>query len=236
MEQENRKRTAGVRWALVAAVLLTHATLAGADDAGDAGTVEIEADTPSASAPADGSWTPFQASLWPPYQIFDESRSVRGLRISFPYGRQARVSGLDFGLFNQVTEEVRGVQLGAANMSDGTASGVQLGLTNSADKGLRGGQLGFINRADEGSARGVQLGFGNSVASATGLQLGVVNLNYGECRGAQLGLFNSATTLRGFQLGLFNGTSSLRGLQLGLLNRAVNDGLLGYMPLVNFGF
>ena len=236
MPKRNRKPVGCARAALVAALLLTHVAIAAADDVDSSGTVRIEPDVPTAGAPAAAGWTAFQASLWPPIQIFDSNRKVNGLRINFPYGSQTRVSGLDFGLANRVTAEMRGAQLGIANFNDGTTAGAQLGLSNSSSLGLRGAQLGFLNLAYDGPVRGVQLGFGNTSAGLTGLQLGVVNLNYGDSRGAQLGLFNTTGAHKGFQLGLFNGAKSLRGLQLGLVNRVVEGPLPSYLPLFNAGW
>jgi hypothetical protein len=236
MPQSNRKLAGSARVASIAALLLIHVSIAAADDVDSTGTVQIDPEPPTADAPASEGWTPFQASLWPPIQIFNADWKVSGARINFPYGKQARVTGLDFGLANQVETEMLGAQLGVVNFNDGTTGGVQLGLGNSSDLGLRGGQLGFLNLAYEGPVRGVQLGFGNTSSGLTGLQLGAVNVNYGDSVGAQLGMFNVSGAHTGVQLGVFNGAESLRGLQLGLLNRVVDGQLLSYLPVFNAGW
>jgi hypothetical protein len=226
---------AGITSTLLAAALgVLTAAGAAADDVGG-GTVRIEPQAEAEQEPSRET-VGFQASLWPPVQIFDSAKTVRGVRLSFPYGRQARVSGLDFGLASHVTTAFQGVQLGLGAGSDGTASGLQLGFLTAARRGLTGVQLGFLNLADDGPVRGLQLGFANTAEGLTGAQLGLVSMNSGDATGAQLGLINTSGAHTGLQVGLVNTADGLRGLQLGLINLNRSGKPLLFLPVLNVGW
>ncbi len=54
-----------------------------------------------------------QLSLFTPFQLFPESDSVTGVRLNLLYGKNASVTGLDWGLVNHSTSGVSmGWQLG----------------------------------------------------------------------------------------------------------------------------
>ena len=46
---------------------------------------------------------PIQLALLAPVQLFPESDAVKGVRVSLIYGKNAAVTGLDFGLINHTT-------------------------------------------------------------------------------------------------------------------------------------
>lgn len=53
------------------------------------------------SAPAFAwTWTPIQAAVWDPIQLFPERFDVYGLRCNLVYGSNQEVTGLDAGLIN----------------------------------------------------------------------------------------------------------------------------------------
>ena len=91
-------------------------------------------------------WTPFQASLYNPAQLYPESTEVRGLRLNLLYGENARVAGVDLGCVN-LAGEVDGVQIG--------------GLVNGTKGRVRGVQVpAGMNHA--GSIQGLHIGVGRN--------------------------------------------------------------------------
>jgi len=90
-------------------------------------------------------WTPFQASVWEPFQLFPEHFDVYGLRCNFVYGSNQTVTGLDAGLINGTIGRQAGAQAGLMNMSDDFL-GIGAGLVNYANR-LYGIQAGLVNTA-----------------------------------------------------------------------------------------
>ena len=117
---------------------------------------------------------PVQLALFNPVQIFPENTSIAGIRLSLIYGKNASVSGIDWGLVNHTTS--------------GTSLGWQMGLVGINDANFVGLQSSFVN-VNEGSAEGVQWGFYNHARSMNGLQLGFIN-HAGTMKGLQIGLIN----------------------------------------------
>lgn len=119
---------------------------------------------------------PVQLALFNPVQIFDESNSITGLRISLIYGKNTRVTGLDWGLVNHTTSGTSiGVQWGLVGLNDANFTGWQSNFVNITDGKFEGLQWGFVNYA--GTVSGVQIGFVNYAANMTkGLQIGLVNI------------------------------------------------------------
>lgn len=69
---------------------------------------------------------PIQLALFNPIQIYDESTSITGLRINLIYGKNAKVSGLDWGLVNHITSGVsKGVQFGFVGIVEADYMGWQ---------------------------------------------------------------------------------------------------------------
>ena len=83
------------------------------------------------SARASGA-SPVQISLFAPVQIVPMDKSVWGLRLDLIYGKNANVTGLDWGLVNHDTGD--GLQLGLANFTE-TMHGLQIGAGNIIQKG-----------------------------------------------------------------------------------------------------
>jgi hypothetical protein len=117
---------------------------------------------------------PIQLALLAPVQLFDEDTPISGIRLNLLYGRNTRVSGLDWGLVNHTTE--------------GQSMGVQFGLVGIADDGFLGWQDNFVN-ITKGDFEGFQWGAVNYANNGNGLQLGLVNY---------------ARTMKGLQIGLIN--------------------------------
>lgn len=120
-------------------------------------------------------------------QLFAAETPVTGLRVNLPYGENAELTGLDFGIAGG-GGTVRGIRLNLLNLSSVRSAGVELGLIN----------------MDEGSFSGIQFGAFNIVEGEVhGWQTGLFN-NAGELHGFQLGVFNRAGSLHGVQIGLLN--------------------------------
>ncbi len=118
---------------------------------------------------------PIQLSLLAPIQIFPEDNSISGVRLSLIYGRNASVTGLDWGLVNHTTTGLsKGVQFGFVSLVDSDFVGWQDNTVNVVKGNFEGFQSGFVNHANY--AHGLQFGFVNYAASMKGLQIGVVNI------------------------------------------------------------
>ena len=179
--------------------------------------------------------SPAGVYLLTPAQFPSDQTSIAGVRFGLLYGRNADVSGFDFGggvshttgdlrglslnLINLVTEDAVGWQTSMANVTKGDVHGVQAGLLNLSHDAM-GFQLGITNMAG-GDGAGLGLGVGNVVdGDFSGLQLGLGNTASGEVRGFQIGLFDQMGDAKGGQLGLINSANSLTGLQLGAVETA----------------
>lgn len=127
------------------------------------------------SIPAIAETRPIQLALVTPVQIFPESYSINGLRISLLYGRNANVSGLDIGLITHTTSgKSMGINWGGVNLSDADFTGLQGGWVNYCKGDFEGLQYGFFNHAEY--ANGLQLGFVNHAGRLKGLQIGLINI------------------------------------------------------------
>lgn len=94
---------------------------------------------------------PYQVAVCYPVQVVNERESVKGIRYNFIYGVNNDVSGLDFGLVNQVDGVQKGLQLGFFNKSFKT-NGVQIGFFNKTEY-LNGIQIGLLNFHTEGDRK-----------------------------------------------------------------------------------
>jgi len=117
---------------------------------------------------------PIQIALVNPIQIVPESQSINGIRFNIIYGKNANVTGFDFGFVNHTT---------------GKEVGIQLGMINLTDNGFTGWQDSFVN-----ITKGMSVG----------LQTGTVNYHDGHFNGLQISIVNYAATLKGLQIGLIN--------------------------------
>lgn len=74
---------------------------------------------------------PIQLALFNPIQIFPEETPITGVRLSLIYGRNSRVTGLDWGLISHTTS--------------GLSKGAQFGLVGLADADFMGWQNSTVN-------------------------------------------------------------------------------------------
>jgi hypothetical protein len=127
------------------------------------------------SAMADDKNTPIQLSLISPIQLFPESYSVTGVRLSLIYGRNTSVTGLDWGLVNHTTSgQSTGIQWGIVGLSDANFMGWQDNFVNVVKGDFQGFQSGFVNHANY--ANGLQFGVVNYARKLKGIQIGLVNI------------------------------------------------------------
>ena len=150
---------------------------------------------------------PIQLSVFPPIQIAGESESVRGVRLSLLFGRNANVTGLDWSLIaNHTTGDQTGLQLSLGSLVEGDFTGLQWNMVN----------------VTQGEMYGVQLGLVNVTGTARGFSWGGVNYSKGNYRGLQLALVNYAQSMAG-------------GVQVGLINIIKEGGQFPFFPIVNWG-
>lgn len=128
------------------------------------------------SIPVQGQETrPIQLSLVTPIQIFPEEYSITGVRLNLLYGRNASVSGVDWGLINHTTTgESVGWQAGLVGIADADFMGWQDCGVNIVQGRCEGLQWGLVNYANDMS--GLQIGFVNYARTMKGLQIGLVNI------------------------------------------------------------
>ena len=182
----------------------------------------------------EGETRPVQLSVFSQAQLFPERDSIKGMRLSLFYGRNAGVTGFDLGLVSESSEGFTGAALSGGNIVEGDTTGLQLGLINSSQAGkLAGGQVAVVNQADQGSM--AQLGIVNRAEDATGLQLSAFNSSE-RVKGLQLGAVNSSQDAYGLQLGFINHAKKVRGLQIGAINVIEKGGWFWVLPLVNGSF
>lgn len=193
-------------------------------------------------------WTPVQASIWNPLQIYREDWDVYGLRFNLLFGKNKNLYGIDMGLFNEFTDKAMGVQLGLMNFDSTMNFDVpDFDSTGNMDEYMKvcrpsfsGLQLGVVNQS--GIMKGMQLGFGNSSAMTTGIQMGILNNTTGSVNGVQVGLLgvgavpisgNMATEVNGLQLGILGMMpGSLSGVQINVIGSFAKKSMKG----VQIGF
>ena len=148
---------------------------------------------------------------------------VMGLRLSLVYGRNANVSGLDFGVFGCGADgSLFGMQLSVILNSVGSANGaLQIsGIANNCLEDFYGIQLaGIANRTD---------------GNAFGGQLAVFNIA-NELAGTQIGVYNQADKASGIQIGVINVANDMKGIQIGVFN-IIKNGPLPYFLVFNADF
>lgn len=171
-------------------------------------------------APSRG-WTPIQAGIFNPGQLFTEETDVYGLRLSLPYTKNEDLYGIDTGIASE-TESLTGVQANFLFNGAQEATGLQMTIIENASINATGLQLSWLNMVEK---------------RFTGIQLGGLVNTAGDVKGAQLaGLHNRSERVVGLQISaLVNETTDLRGLQIGALNFNEN-GPLPFFPIFNFGW
>ena len=125
--------------------------------------------------PALAGQKPIQLALFSPVQIVSEHNAVAGVRLSLIYGKNTRVTGLDYGFVSLATEGVSaGVQFGVVGIVKADFTGWQNSAVNIVDRNFEGFQWGLVNYADRAS--GFQFGLVNYARTMRGLQIGLVNI------------------------------------------------------------
>ena len=118
---------------------------------------------------------PIQIALFAPIQIFSEETSIKGVRFNLLYGKNASITGLDFGLINHTTSKLSmGVQFGFLGLVDSDFIGWQDNHVNITKGNFEGLQTGIINYAN--NMNGVQFGFINYAVNMNGIQIGLANI------------------------------------------------------------
>lgn len=118
---------------------------------------------------------PIQLALFAPIQIVPEETPVKGVRLSLIYGRNTKVTGLDWGLISHTTSGLsKGAQFGLVGLADADFLGFQNSVVNITKGNFEGFQWGAVNYANHAS--GFQLGFVNYAVTMEGLQIGLVNI------------------------------------------------------------
>ena len=220
---------------LVGALFLAHSSIGLAEDAAPDSVQGSSADERGSK----DSWgwtvgmTPFQLALLNPLQIFSPETPVRGLRINVLSGEQESVWGLDVGLAQRTTSDMRGLQLGLVNLNK-DFWGVQQGLVNWSDGDFSGIQSSYIASRVGGNFTGLQMGiFANVVGgSLDGVQLSPISWNVisGSLNGVQLGGINWVDgVFSGFQLAPITNrvAGDFAGLQIGAFANVVGGSFAG---------
>ncbi len=144
--------------------------------------------------------------------------AVGGMRLSFLYGENDKMSGLDFGLVSvSESKERSGLALIlGVSKTTGKSSGCNAGLIVTNTGASTGLNAAFINRVN---------------AITSGANLGFVNITDGFSAVDIGGL--SVSQRSDVQLGFLNVTQKIEKFQFGFLNIAEN-GFLPVFPVVNF--
>ena len=142
------------------------------------------------SAENAASYTLFQFSFFAPLQIFPECDDVYGVRLSLPYGSNANLTGLDFGLVNKL-DSLYGVGISV--------------LYSERTSYMRGFNFSGAFNLSSGNDAGLSIaGFYNNVNTIEGVQMALLCNKAKSVHGLQLGLFNYCEKMDGAQIGLFN--------------------------------
>lgn len=136
---------------------------------------------------------PLQLSFFDPIQLIPDDFDVYGLRLTFPYGVNNSVFGLDLGVWNTLSGDLGGIGFsslvsncrgsmygvntgGIANINGGDQEGWSIaGFYNSAGGTVKGLQSTIVYNEAKNVA-GVQLAIVNYCEDLSGIQLGIVNI------------------------------------------------------------
>jgi hypothetical protein len=135
---------------------------------------------------------PLQLSLFCPLQLLPDDFDVYGLRLTFPYGVNNSVYGLDVGVWNQLSCSLYGVGFA--------------GLVSTRQGNLYGVNTGGI----------VNIAYGDDVGWSIA---GIYNDVDGTVKGLQSTIaYNEAKKVEGVQLAIVNYCENMTGVQLGIVN------------------
>lgn len=200
-------------------------------------------------------WTPFQAGLFNPVQIFSKKYAVKGWRFSFLYTLNQKMNGFDLSALGlSSARTVNGLQAGIAGEAK-EFNGVQIVTFSSAIKKFNGVQFSVLEIPDKNadSFNGFRMncisdlseineingfniaGIMGFCKNMNGVQISYAAINE-EASGVQMGIaYNEAKKTTGVQFGLINYCKDIHGVQIGLLNFAPNNWLC-FCIGINFGF
>ena len=183
---------------------------------------------------------PVNLALVDPVQIVDHTNDIKGFRFNLFYGRNANVTGFDFGLgLGQSSEDFSGLGLHyGANFVQGNAKGVQFADFVNIDLGdFSGVQFAGANFV-KGNASAFQLGYASiTQGDFSGGAIGAANIVHQNAKGFHLGIFNMARgKFSGLQIGLINIGGLEDAVQIGLININRNKKPLPFFPFINFNF
>jgi len=133
-----------------------------------------------------------QLALFAPVQIIPEDYAIYGLKLGLPYSSNRKLSGLDLGLCNQVTETHYGLSCaGLLSMHSGQMYGVNIsGIMNLSDADETGLTVAALYNEIKATLKGVQIAaLVNQAYSVKGIQIGLINYSR-NLVGAQIGLLN----------------------------------------------
>ena len=129
---------------------------------------------------------------------------VNGFRLSFLYGENQKMSGVDFGVLSvSESAELSGIAfvLGIHKLTNGMTRGAAFSLINihgGNDSGLNAAFINKVNNAKDA----VAVGFLNIADGTTLVDIG--GLNMAKSSTAQIGFINVADEITGFQFGFLN--------------------------------
>jgi hypothetical protein len=129
---------------------------------------------------------------------------VNGLRLSFLYGENQKMSGVDFGLLSlSESNELTGVAfvLGIHKLNSGMKGGAAFSLINIHDGNDSGLNAAFINKVNN-AEDAVDFGFVNIADGTTLVDIG--GFNMAKRSTVQIGFINMADEITGFQFGFLN--------------------------------
>ena len=189
----------------------------------------------STNATAPDLWTHFDLAL-----IVGRVGFVDGLQIGIVDWITHDLRGAQLGMATAVSRDATGVQAGAAfAFADGLFEGVQLaGIFGWASGDLHGAQLAVLASQTYGDLRGLQAAAVVNVErkQLDGIQAGGA-VNVGRVDGLQIAAINVSQEMKGVQIGVLNVARRIDGLQIGVVN--VTDDLrgesLGIVPLPRKG-
>ena len=149
---------------------------------------------------------PLAFSLLPALETPAPDWAVSAFRFNLLIGQHHSVSGVDFGLLANLTDdELSAFSLAGlfndCGMSDSAFT--LAGVFNHASWDFTGLQIAAGMNYVEGVMTGVQVSIYNRTPRLSGLQVGAVNV-IEKGVGMQVGVINSADVLRGVQIGAIN--------------------------------
>jgi uncharacterized protein YjbI with pentapeptide repeats len=120
---------------------------------------------------------PIQLALFDPIQIFNNKKSIHGLRLNLIYTKNKDIKGADIGwLLNSASRDVIGFETGLVNIVERNFVGAQLSGLSLVNNNVTGAQLSGVN-ITENLTHGLAIGFVNITGRLKGLQIGLININ-----------------------------------------------------------